>query len=105
MKRFAPFLVLLAASFAAAPLAAATIAPLSFNTVVVDHFTNANGMAQSQDFIQHFADYLEQGLEKDKVAAQVVDQGTAVLDAVAANSLVIEGKFLSHEDAALLKPG
>ncbi len=26
-------------------------------------------------------------------------------DAVAANSLVIEGKFLSHEDAALLKPG
>jgi PEGA domain len=105
MKRFAPFLVLLAASFAVAPLAAATIAPLSFNTVVVDHFTNANGMAQSQDFIQHFADYLEQGLEKDKVAAQVVDQGTAVLDAVAANSLVIEGKFLSHEDAALLKPG
>jgi hypothetical protein len=105
MKRSAPFFILLAASFAAAPLAAATTEPLHFNTVVVLHFTNANGMAQSQDFIQYFSDYLCQWLVKDKVAAQVVDQGTTVPDAVAPNSLVIEGKFLSHEDAGLIKPG
>jgi hypothetical protein len=105
MKRFAPFFILLATSFVAAPLAAATTEPLHFNTVVVHHFTNANGMAQSQDFIQFFSDYLCQWLEKDKVAAQVVDQGTTVPDAVAPNSLVIEGKFLSHEDAGLIKPG
>ena len=77
----------------------------SFNTVVVAPFTNANGMTQSQDFIHFFSDYLSVQLTKDKVAAQVVDQGTTVPDAVAANSLVIEGKFLSHEDAGLIKPG
>jgi hypothetical protein len=105
MKRFAPFFILLVASFAAAPLAAATIAPLPINTVVVHLFTNTNGMAQSQDFIQYISDDLCQWLVKDKVAAQVVDQRTAVPDAVAAHSLVIEGKFLSHEDAGLIKPG
>ena len=78
MKRFAPFFILLAASAAAAPLAAATSKPLNFNTVVVHHFTNANGMAQSQDFIQFFSDYLSEQLIKDKVGAQVVDQGTTV---------------------------
>jgi hypothetical protein len=105
MKRFAPFLILLAAFCAAAPLAAATTAPPRFNTVVVNHFTNANGMSQSQDFIHYFSDDLSEGLERNNVAAKVVDQGTPVSDAVAANSLVVEGRFLSHEDAALLKPG
>lgn len=105
MKRFTPFSILLAACFTAAPLAAAPSGSLSFNTVVVDPFTNANGMSQSKDFIHFFADYLSERLVKDKVAAQVVDQGTAVPDAVAANSLEIEGKFLSHEDAGLIKPG
>jgi hypothetical protein len=105
MKRFAPFLILLAAFCAAAPLAAATIAPPRFNTVVVNHFTNSSGMSQSQDFIPYFSDDLSEGIERNNVAAQVVDQGTSVPDAVATNSLVIEGRFLSHEDAALLKPG
>jgi hypothetical protein len=105
MKRFAPFFISLAAFFAAAPLAAATSASPHFNTVVINHFTNASGMSQSQDFIHYFSDDLSEGLERNNVAAQVVDQGTAVPDAVAADSLVIEGRFLSHEDAALLKPG
>ncbi len=105
MKRSALFFILLAASFAAAPLAAQAGRPLPFNTVVVDHFTNSNGMALSQNFIQYFADDLSEWLVKDKVAAQVVDQGTPVPDAVAAQSLVIEGRFLSHEDAGLIKPG
>jgi hypothetical protein len=109
MKHFAPLFILLAPFFAAAPLAAATSAPPHFNTVVVNHFTNASGMSQSQDFIKYFSDDLSEGIERNKVAAQildhVVDEGTPVPDAVVANSLVIEGRFLSHEDAALLKPG
>src|SRR6202034_4432553 len=105
MKRFAPFFILLAAFFAAAPLTAATTAPARFNTVVVNHFTNASGMSQSQEFIHYFSDDLSEGLERNNVAVQVVDPGTSVPDAVAANSLVIEGRFLSHEDAALLRPG
>ena len=105
MKRSALILVLLAASFAAAPLAAATGDHPPINTIVVDHFANANGMAQSQDFMHFFADYLSVELAKGNVAAQVVDQGTPVPDAAAANSLVIDGKFLSHEDAGFMKPG
>ena len=105
MNRFAPFFILLAAFFAAAPLAAGPSAPPRFNTVVVSHFTNASGMSQSQEFVHCFSDDLSEGIERDKIAVQVVDQGTTVPDAVAANSLVIEGRFLSHEDAALLKPG
>lgn len=105
MKPFAPFFFFLAASFAAAPLAAQASQPLPINTVVVHPFANGNGMAQSQDFIQDFSDYVSQFLEKDKVAARLVDQGTPVPDADAAHSLVIEGKFLSHENASLIKPG
>jgi PEGA domain len=105
MKRSAPFFILLAALFAAAPLTAATNVPPRFNTVVVNHFTNSSGMSQSQDFIHYFSDDLSEGLQRNNVAVQVVDEGTAVPDAVAANSLVIEGRFLSHEDAAILKPG
>ena len=105
MKYFARFFIFLAALFAAAPLTAAPTAPPHFNTVVVYHFTNSSGMSQSQDFIHYFSDDLSEGLERNNIAVQVVDQGTAVPDAVAANSLVIEGRFLSHEDAALLKPG
>jgi len=105
MKRFAPLFILLAASISAAPLAAATKEPLRFNTIVVGRFTNANGMAQSPDFIQYFSDDVSERLENDKIAAQVVEEGTAVPDASSANSAVIEGKFLSHEDAGLVKPG
>ncbi|HEX3940242.1 MAG TPA: PEGA domain-containing protein [Acidobacteriaceae bacterium] len=105
MKRFAPFFFLLAAFFPAPPLAAATGQPLPISTVVVHPFTNGNGMAQSQDFIQYFSDYVSQFLEKDKIAAQVVEQGTPVPGADAAHSLLIDGKFLSHENASLIKPG
>jgi len=105
MKHFAPFFVLLAASFATAPLQAATGQHPSINTIVVDQFTNANGMAQSPDFRHFFADYVSEQLTKGNVAAQVVDQGTTVPDAAAANSVVIEGRFLSHENAGLVKPG
>ena len=105
MKHFTLFLVLLAASIAAAPLAAAPGSHPSVNTIVVNQFTNANGMAQSPEFLHFFADYVSVELTKGNVAAQVVDQGTPVPDAAAANSLVIDGKFLSHENAGLVKPG
>lgn len=105
MKRFTPFFMLLAAALTAAPLAAAPKDSARFNTIVVNRFTNANGMAQSPDFIQYFSDDLSERLENDKIAAHVIEEGTAAPDASTANSVVIEGKFLSHEDATILKPG
>jgi len=105
MKRSAPFFLLLAASFAPAPLAAQGGGHPPINTIVVRHFTNANGMNQSEDFSKFFSDYICISLEKDKLASQVVDQDTIVPGMVPANSVQIEGKFLSHENAGLIKPG
>jgi hypothetical protein len=105
MKRFAPFFVVLLACFTAAPLQAAPGQHPPVDTIVVDRFTNANGMAQSPDFSHFFADYVSEQLAKGNVAIHVVDQGTPVPDSSAANSLVIDGKFLSHENAGLVKPG
>ncbi len=105
MKRSLPFLLLLSILVLAAPLAAKASGPPQFNTIVVKHFTNANGMAQSQDFISMFADNMRTVLTKYKTATLVVEEGTTVPDAAAANSLVIEGKFLSHEGGSFLTPG
>jgi hypothetical protein len=97
-------LFLFATLFVVAPLAAKAAEP-RFNTIVIKHFTNANGMTQSQDFISMFTDDLCKELVKGKVSIQAVGEGTTVPDAVAANSLVVEGKFLSHENAGFIVPG
>ncbi len=100
-----PFFLLLSILFAAAPLAAKDAPLPPINTIVVKHFTNGNGMTQSQDFINMFADNLCKELVKYKVSAQAVIEGTVVPDAVAANSLVVDGKFLSHESGGFVTPG
>lgn len=105
MKRSLPFFLLLSTLFAAAPLAAKDSGPPQFNTIVVRHFTNANGMTQSQDFISMFADNMRTVLVKYKIATQVVEEGTTVPDAAATTSLVVEGRFLSHEKAGIIMPG
>lgn len=104
MKRSLPLFLLLSILFVAAPLAAKDPGTPQFNTIVVKHFTNANGMTKSQDFINMFADNLRAQLVKSKIALQAVDEGTPVPDAVAANSLVVEGKFLSRESGGLIAP-
>lgn len=106
MKRSLPLFLLLSILFVSAPLAAAKdTGPPQFNTIVIKHFTNANGMTQSQDFINMFAEYLRTALATGKIAIQVVDEGTTVPDAAAANSLVVEGKYLSHQSGGFVTPG
>ncbi len=101
MNRLAPCFLLLCFALAAAPPANASKPP-QFNTIVVNHFTNANGVNQSQEFINAFCDELRLKLEKAsfkqgftfwKVTRQALTEGAAVSDADAANSLVVEGKF------------
>jgi hypothetical protein len=100
MKRLAPVLFPITLLFAVAPSASAAKPP-HFNTVVVNHFTNANGMSQSQEFIQEFSEGLREGLRKWKISGQVIPESTAVDDASAANSLVVEGKFTSLDKGAI----
>jgi hypothetical protein len=98
MKRFAPFfLPLFFILFTAAQLAAKD----KFNTIAVHHFANTNGVTLSQDFINTFSDGLRSELEKYKVSQQAVGEGVTVADAVAADSLSIEGKFTGLDKGAL----
>ena len=97
MKHFALFFLPFCIFFSAAPMAAKDSQP-QFNTIVVKHFTNANGMNKSQEFINQFSDSLRSYLEKVKIANHVIGEGNQVADAVAADSLSIEGEFIGKDN-------
>ncbi len=104
MKRlaflFLPFMLL----FTVTPLAAKDNQP-QFNTVVVKHFTNANGTDMSQDFINYFCDSLRAELQKEKFAGQALEEGVTVADGAGANSLFIEGKFTNFDKGHMFTLG
>jgi len=104
MKRFVPSCLLLGILFAAAPLAARDNQP-QFKTIVVKHFVNANGMSQSMEFITYFCESMRNTLQKAKIAVNVVEEGVAVPDTFAAESIVLEGKFTDIDRGGMLKPG
>src|ERR1039458_7066907 len=97
MKRSLPFFILSSIFFVAAPLATLE-AHAQIDSIVVAHFVNASGGKASPDFIQYFYDSFRSRLEKDKVSNQVVNEGTVVSGAAAANSIVIEGKFTGQTE-------
>ncbi|MGA2206948.1 MAG: PEGA domain-containing protein [Terracidiphilus sp.] len=101
MKRLAPYFLTLYLFVAAAPPAARASKPPHFNIIVVNHFTNANGVNQSQEFIQEFSGGLRNALRKWKIAHQVLDETATVTDADAANSISIDGKFTGLDNGAI----
>ncbi len=68
-----------------------------FSTVEVKHFAQVDGLGLSQEFVNYFYDGLREQLEKMRVASQVIEEGTAVPDADAANSVIVEGKFTEYK--------
>jgi hypothetical protein len=86
----------LAACLPAARLLAQDVT-LPLKTIEAKHFTQAEGLNLSQEFVDQFYAGLRAELPKAKVAEQVVDEGGTVADADAANSVVVEGKFLSKK--------
>jgi hypothetical protein len=95
-KRLIVFAPLLVAFLFAASLAPQDV-QLPLKTIEVKHFTQAEGLGLSQEFIDQFYEGLRTELPKTKVAGQVVEEGGPVADADAANSVVVEGKFLSKK--------
>lgn len=95
-KRLAVFAPLLVAVLFAASLAAQDV-QLPLKTIEVKHFTQAEGLGLSQEFIDQFYEGLRGELPKAKVAGQVIEAGGTVADADAGNSIVVEGKFLSKK--------
>lgn len=96
-KSLAICAVLLAAVVLPAAKLAAQDVTLPLKTIEAKHFTQAEGLGLSQEFIDQFYEGLRTELPKTKVAEQVVEEGGTVADADAANSVVVEGKLLSKK--------
>jgi hypothetical protein len=67
---------------------------LPLSAIQVKHFTQAEGVGKSQDFLNYFYDGLLQYMPKTKVAAQVLGEDAVVPEADASNGLVVEGRIL-----------
>lgn len=85
--------VILAVVLAAGSLAAQDVT-LPLNAIQVKHFTQAEGLGKTQEFLNYFYDGLMQYLPKTKVARQVLGEEAAVPEADAANAIIVEGKVL-----------
>ncbi|MGA3281953.1 MAG: hypothetical protein ABSD50_13340 [Smithella sp.] len=66
------------------------------------HFTQADGLGLSQDFVNSFYDGLREHLIKAGVANQIIDEGAMTPDADAAATVVVEGKFTEYKSGALV---
>ncbi len=75
---------------------------LPLKTIEVKHFTWAEGSEFSQEFSDAYYEGLRLQLAKMKVAGQVVDEGAAVPEADAANSVIVEGKFLERKKGGIV---
>jgi hypothetical protein len=68
-----------------------------FSTIEVKRFAQVDGLGLSQDFVNYFYDGLREQLQKLRLANQVIEEGAAVPDGDAANSVIIEGKFAEYK--------
>ena len=71
--------------------------------IEIKHFTQSEGLGLSQEFVNSFYDNIRERLVKGNVAGQIVDEGSAVPDAVAANTLIVEGKFTEYKKGGFLE--
>jgi len=103
MRRFGLVVPIVAAVLFAGSLAAQDV-QLPLKTIEVKHFTQVEGLGLSQEFINSYYDglRLELAKPKTKVADQVVDEGATVPEADAANSVIVEGKFLERKKGGLV---
>jgi hypothetical protein len=71
--------------------------------IEVKHFTQSEGLGLSQEFINSFYDNLRERLAKSNVAGQIVDEGSATPPDLAANTIIIEGKFTEYKKGGFLE--
>lgn len=64
--------------------------------VEVKHFTQADGLGLSQEFMNSFYEGLCERLRKVQVAEQIIDEGSTVPADLTANTITIEGKFTEY---------
>jgi hypothetical protein len=75
---------------------------LPLSAIQVKHFTQAEGVNKSQEFLDYFYQGLLDSLPKTKVAAQVFGEDGAVPEADAANAILVEGQILEVKHKGLI---
>ena len=69
----------------------------------VKHFTQSEGLGLSQDFINSFYDNMRERLAKGNVAGQIIGEGSSTPPDLAANTIIIEGKFTEYKKGGFLE--
>lgn len=75
---------------------------LPLAAIEVKHFTQADGIGLSAEFLGYYHAALLAALPKTKVAGRVVDEGGAVSEAEAGNAVVVEGRILSLKKSSMV---
>lgn len=71
--------------------------------IEVRYFTAVEGMGFSREFINAFYISLRDRLIKDKAADQIIEEGAVVPEGLAANTIIIEGKFTEYKKGGFLE--
>ena len=99
-----------------APTTAATAAPITpkapevlqtftgeVKIIEVKHFTQAEGVGLSKEFMNYFYDGLRERLIKMQAAGQIIEEGAAVPDVLAANTIIVEGKITEYKQGGFFE--
>src|SRR5512140_1822987 len=90
-----------AASPVPAVMAGGQPVTLPLAAIQVKHFTQAEGLGLSPEFLSYYHAALLAALPKTRVAARVIDDGGTVSDAEAPHAVVVEGRIMSLKKGSL----
>jgi uncharacterized protein DUF4410 len=96
------FAGLILISLSAAPARAKDSAP-KYKTIEAKHFTRAEGVELSPDFVDYFYAELRTQLQKTKLFTQVIGEGEVVDEADAPESMIVDGAITEYKKGSVAK--
>jgi Domain of unknown function (DUF4410) len=96
------FAGLLLFSCAAAPAHAKDSAP-KYKTIEAKHFTRAEGVELTPEFVDYFYAELRTELQKTKLFTQVIGEGEVVDEADAPQSMIVDGSITEYKKGSVAK--
>ena len=98
-----PFIAALSLNFfLAAPARAKEPVP-KYKTVEAKHFTRAEGVELSPEFVDYFYAELRTELQKTKIFTQVIGEGELVDEADVPQSVIVEGSITEYKKGSVAK--
>jgi hypothetical protein len=87
---------------AVVPARAKDAAP-KYKTVEAKHFTRAEGVELTPEFVDYFYAELRTELQKTKLFAQVIGEGEVVDEADAPESMIVDGSITEYKKGSVAK--